>query len=227
LRENCELLQFRRINIFSILRKLKQICASEGLDVSDEVLESIAGNSNGDIRSAINDLQIVTANRKKVTTVEIIGFRERSINVFETLKMIFKSNDVKEAMRAIDYCDKDIEELFWWIEQNIVNEYRDPEQIALAYDILSRADIFREKVYVGKNYRMLMYMKNMIASIALIRKDSSYTSYKPPERLIILGRTKSDRAEDDETYGDLAQELHCSKRCVKNQMPFLKVITSN
>lgn len=224
LRGYCKLVPFRRISALSIAKKLKEISLKEGVDVADDVLKSLADNSNGDMRSAINDLQIVITKRTKVTKTEIIGFRERGINVFEAIRVIFKSNDMKESIKAIDSCDKDIEEIFWWVEQNVTNEYKKPEEVAFAYDVLSRADIFREKVYVGKNYRMLLYMKNLIASLTLIRKDASYTAYRPPDRLIILGRTKGERAEDNETYGKLAQELHCSKRSIKNQLPYLNII---
>ncbi|MDD5416726.1 MAG: replication factor C large subunit [Candidatus Aenigmarchaeota archaeon] len=224
LRTYCDLIPFRRIGTLSIAKKLKDVSAKEGVEVSEDAIKSIAESSGGDLRAAINDLQILITKRKKVTKSEIIGFRERGINVFEAIKVIFKSNEMKEALKAIDSCDKDLEEIFWWVEQNITNEYKKPEDIALAYDILSKADIFREKVFIGKNYRMLLYMKNTLASITLIRKDHSYTAYKPPDRMIILGKTKTERAEDNETQGALAQQLHCSKRCIKNQLPYLDVI---
>jgi len=225
LRTYCDLIQFRRIGTLSIGKKLREICAKEGVEVADDIIIRIAENSSGDLRSAINDLQIIITNRKKVTHTEMISFRERGINIFDAIRIIFKSNNLNDASKAIDSCDKDIEEIFWWMEQNITNEYKKPEEIAFAFDILSKADIFREKVYVGKNYRMLLYMKNMMASITLIRKDNAYTSYKPPERIMILGKSKEDRAEDNETHGKLAQELHCSKRSIKNQLPYLKIIT--
>ncbi|MBU3896944.1 MAG: replication factor C large subunit [Nanoarchaeota archaeon] len=225
LRGYCTLIQFRRIGTLSIGKKLREICAKEGVEVDNDIIVRIAESSGGDLRSAINDLQIIITNRKKVTHTEIIGFRERGINIFEAIRIIFKSNSLNDASKAIDSCDKDIEEIFWWMEQNITNEYKKPEEIAFAFDILSKADMFREKVYVGKNYRMLLYMKNMMVSMTLIRKDNSYTPYKPPEKIMILGKSKEDRAENNETHGKLAQELHCSKRCIKTQLPYLKIIT--
>lgn len=69
-------------------------------------------------------------------------------------------------------------------------------------------------------------MKNLIAGIALVRKKPShrFNLYKPPDRLVVLGRTKMVRHKMDEFYGNLGISLHCSKRKVKEQLPYLEII---
>lgn len=228
LKNYCEIMPMRKLTSYSVVKKLKEICNKEGISADEKALTLIADNAHGDMRAAINDLQILSANRKTVTETDVVGFRERQISVFDAIKIIFKSNNLKEAKKAIQYCDKDIGELFWWIEENVTNEFRDPKQIADAYEILSKVDMFDAKIRQDQDWRMLKYMNDLLASITLIRgtKDNSYTPYKPPQRLIILGRSKIQRAENNEIYGQLGEHLHCSKRCIKTQYPFLNIITS-
>jgi len=52
---------------------------------------------------------------------------------------------------------------------------------------------------------------------------SNFTLYRPPDRLIILGKTKSLRQEKDKLHAELGKHLHCSKRKVNEQMSFLKI----
>jgi len=228
LRSYVDILQMRRITGFSLIKRLREISNSEGLEVSNEVLQLITDNANGDLRSAINDLQILSANRKKIGEADVVGFRERQVGVFDAVKIIFKSNSLDEAKKAIMYCDKGFDELFWWVEQNITNEFKDPIQIAQAYEILGKISNFEVKLKENMDWRMLKYMSDILASITLIRgiKNNAYTSYKPPQRLIILGRSKAQRTEDNELYSELGKQLHCSKRCIRNQMPYLNMIIS-
>jgi replication factor C large subunit len=133
---------------------------------------------------------------------------------------------LSEVKKSIRNCEKNIDEIFWWVEQNISNEYEDPREVAAAFEFLSKADMFREKVFKTRNYRLKNYMLNMIASVSLAKKTPyrKFVSYKPPDRLILLGRTKASRNKMNEVYGKLAKNLHCSKRKIRKQMPFLKII---
>ena len=229
LRNYVDMVQMRRITGYSLIKKLREITNSEEVEVSDEILQLIANNANGDLRSAINDLQILSTNRKIIQEADVVGFRERQVSVFDAVKIIFKSNDLEESKKAIRYCDKSFDELFWWVQQNITSEYKTPEQVAQAYEILSKISDFEVKLKQNINWRMLKYMSDLLASITLIRgiKDNTYTSYRPPQRMIMLGRSKAQRTEDNEVYTKLGSQLHCSKRCVKNQIPYLNMIISN
>jgi replication factor C large subunit len=211
-RKYCELLKMRKIPRNLIERKLTEISKKEKLKLDYNQIKRIAQESDGDIRSAINDLEI-----------ESLGIREREKNIFDTMQAIFKG-DLKSALRAIEACDKNLDDIFWWVEQNITNEYRNMDDIALAFRFLSKADMFRGMIYKNQNYRFKKYMRDMIASMATIKSKKGFTMYRPPDMLIILGRTKVKRKETDEFYGELGSYLHCSKRKVREQMPYLNII---
>ena len=211
LRKYCELLKFRKVPK-NILEKYLSDIAKNEMKLSSDVIREIADNADGDVRSAINDLEM-----------RALGYREREKNIFETLQAIFKG-DLKGALNAINLSEKNLDEIFWWVEQNITNEYTNIEDVANAFDLLSRADIFRSKVYKYQNFRFKKYMRDMIASLSTLESKKGFTMYKPPDRFIILGRTKAKREENEKYYGELANVLHCSKRKVKEQLPYLNII---
>ena len=219
LRNYCKLLKITRIRKDMIRSKITQIAKNEKLKINFNVINSIAENSDGDIRSAINDLEIASS-------LDSIGYRESEKDIFETIRTIFKSQDLSKVTRTIRNCDKNIDEILWWVEQNIPNEYEDPREIAVAFEFLSKADMFKAKLFKTRNYRLMIYITNMIAAVSLAKRGPyrKFVSYKPPDRLIMLGRSKAKRNKMDEVYGILGQQLHCSKRKVKEQLPFLKII---
>ena len=212
LRSYCDLLKFRKVPKNILERYLSGIAEKERLKLDENVIREIAENSDGDVRSAINDLEMRSS-----------GYREREKNIFETLQAIFKGN-IKDALNTMSLSDKNLDDVFWWVEQNITNEYTNTEDIATALDFLSKADMFRGRIYKFQNFRFKKYMRDMIAALSTLESKKRFTMYKPPDRFIILGRTKKKREEAEEFYGELADQLHCSKRKVKEQMPYLNMI---
>jgi len=233
IREHCILISFNKIPYWSILRRLQQICENEGLKCDDEILKQIAKRADGDLRSAINDLEMLFSGRKevKMSDLEPLGQREKEMNIFETLKIIFKTKSAISAKLAIQNSDKDIEEIFWWIEQNIVNEYEKPEEIAAAYDILSKADLFNNRVKIKQDYKMMRYAIDFMTSgVALSKKNTymKFSKYEYPEMIKFLGSTKAERKEEKGRISALASELHCSSRKVRTYyLPYMKIIEEN
>jgi replication factor C large subunit len=212
LRNYCELVRSRKVPVNMIEKKLAYIAYKEGIKISPQDIRKIAENSDGDIRSAINDLG----------STNIIS-RDKEKNIFEVLNVVFRSRNLREASRAIDSSDKDLDELFWWIEQNIPLEYQNHALIAKAFEILSKADVFRSQIIKNQNYRFRKYMKDMMASISLIENSQKrFILYRPPQRLITLGSTKVSRKESEEFYRSL--RLKCSMKKIKEQIPYLNII---
>lgn len=211
LRAYCELVKVRRIPVNVIEKKLGEIAFKEKIRINGETIRRIAESADGNIRSAINDL---TSNAE--------AFRDKEKNIFDVLHDVFRAKDLRKSSRAIDNSDKDIDEVFWWIEQNIPLEYQDPKLVADAFEILSKADLFRSKVMKNQNYRFMRYMRDVMASITLIENPQRrFILYRPPQRLITLGSTKVSRKEEEEFY--LSLGLRCSMRKIKEQAPYLNI----
>ena len=233
LREYCELVGFKKIYVWDIMKRLEYICKKEGIKADKKVLKQIASRSQGDLRSAINDLETVARGRKEITEkdLEVLGYREREESIFDALKLIFKSKSVLAARLSISNVDKDPDEIFWWIENNITKEYEKPEEIAKAFEALSLADLFRSYISSRRNWRLRSYMIDMMTGGVAVAKKEMYrkfSKYSYPQRLIVLGRSKMERADEKKLLILLSQHLHCSTRKVKKEfLPFLRIILKN
>ena len=230
LRAHCRLIRVSRVNVLSIAKRLRDICKKEGIEVDDNIVKSLARWSSGDMRSAIVDLQTLCEGKDKVTMkdLEVLGFRERELSIFDILPTILRSKSIKAARQAIKNCDKDPDEIFWWIEHNISNEFKDPEELAEAYDLLSKADIFRQWVLKQQNWRFKAYMIDMLAGMSLIGGERhSFVQYKSPQKFATLANMKKLKEEYGKFYDKMVKYVHSSTRTVKNQyMPCLRFIIS-
>jgi len=230
LREYCELVEFKKIPVFDIEKRLKKICEKEKIKYDEEVLRQIAKRSEGDLRAAINDLETISSGKKEISLedLEILGYREREKNIFDALKMIFKTKTALAAKLSIAEVEKDPEEIFWWIENNITKEYEKPEEIAKAFDLLSKADLFRRRVTLRQDWVFKAYMIDlMTAGIAISKKEMyrKFTKYQYPSNIMLLGATRFSRKSESEILSKLSKELHVSQRKLKSEyLPFLKII---
>jgi replication factor C large subunit len=230
LRTYCQLIQFGKVYYWDIIKRLQYICEKEKIKCDKEIITQIAKRSEGDLRSAINDLETLARDKKEITLKDLdsLGNRERETNIFDVLKIIFKTKTAVSAKLSVQNTDKDPEEIFLWVEQNIINEYEKSDEIAKAYEMLSRADLFMQRIKKRQDWKFEKYMIDlMTAGVALSKKEMyrKFSRYQPPDRIRFLGSTKIERKEDKEKLLELSKQLHCStKKIRENFLPFLKLI---
>jgi len=233
LRDYCQLVEFKKISVFDIEKRLKQICEKEKIKYQEEALRQIAKISEGDLRAAINDLEVLAGGKNEITMqdLEALGYREREKNIFDALKMIFKTRTALAAKLSIAEVDKDPEEIFWWIENNISKEYEKPEEIAKAFEFLSKADLFRKRVTSRQDWSFRVYMIDlMTAGVAIAKREMyhKFTKYQYPSNIMLLGSTKASRESENEILSKLSKELHTSQKKLRSEyLPFLKIILKN
>jgi replication factor C large subunit len=230
LRKVCKVIGFSKIMSPSIEKRMKDILGSEGIGYDESALKSLARFSQGDMRSAISDLQMVSHGRKilKEGDLSILGYREREGSIFTTLPVIFHSRNISAARKSIFGMDKDPDEIFWWIESNVHQELV-PGKLSDAYDLLSRADIMRQRVRVQQNWRFKAFMTDLMSGISLVKGDThrppGYRPYQQPTRIIMMGRSRTRRAIINELSEKIGGFTHSSKRTVKKDyLPFLRII---
>lgn len=219
LRPYTEIVKFSRIPSPSIAKRLGEICRKEGINADPEALKNLARWSQGDMRSALTDLQMICRGKKEITIkdLEVLGFRERGNQIFDILPTIFSSGNITASRKAIMESDKDADEVFQWVASNIQYAYREPEEIAQAYEILSRADVFRGLVRKQQNWAFKGYMVDMLSGISLASKKEhhGWIQYQPPQKLMLLGRTKAGRALRNSACQKIGRHAHCSAKKVK------------
>ena len=231
LRECCQLVEFKKFSVFDIEKKIKQIAEKEEIKIEKEILRELSKRTEGDIRSAVIDFESIGRGKKEIRQddIELLGYREREKSIFDALMIIFKTKSAIAAKLAINNVDKDPEEIFWCIENNIANEYEDPEEIAKAYDNLSKADLFRQRIKSRQNWKFLAYMIDLMTGGVAVSKKEMYrkfSRYQYPSNMIVLGGSKFERKEEKERLLELSQQLHCSTRKIRKEfLPYLQLIT--
>ncbi len=227
LRSVSKIVKLSKVDVRSIEKRLREICEKEGVAAEGDVLKNLARWSSGDLRAAMNDLQMMCEGRKKIAEDDFasLGFREREATIFSVLPTVFRSKNISAARNAIQNCDKDPDDVFWWIENNIPYEF-EGDSLANAYDILSKADLFRQKVAAQQNWRFRMHMIDMLACMSLAGEASEeYVAYKPPDKFILLSRLKFRKAEMASVYKKLSAYTHTSEKVVRNAyLPYLKLV---
>jgi replication factor C large subunit len=108
-----------------------------------------------------------------------------------------------------------------------LNEYEKPEEIVRAYEALSKADLFRTRIAKRQHWKLLRYMVELMTSGVALSKQKTYrkfTKYKYPSRLIVLGRSKTERREEKEELLKLSEILHCSTKKIRKEfLPYIKI----
>jgi replication factor C large subunit len=190
LRKKSTILEFKTPNYLHVYSVLKRICQKESLQCDDDALKEMAGHSNGDIRGAINDLQGLTEQTKKLTIKDLdtLGYREREESIFNALQLVFKSKDINKVISAFDAVNADLKEAFLWIDENIPREYHGPNMYA-AFESLGKADIYNHRILRWQYWRFLVYVNFFLTvGINLAKTESSegFTSYKRTTRILKL-----------------------------------------
>ncbi|VVB98009.1 Replication factor C large subunit [uncultured archaeon] len=185
IRAESQPLEFRRISKSSVTKVLGRIAESEHMKISAEQIASIAENCAGDLRSAINDLEAGAS-----------GMRDREKDIFERVRTVFKSMSYKEAREA-SWGDVEHDFLKLWIDENIPLEYERPDDLARAYNMLSRADMFDGRIMNRQYWGFLRYSNDLLtAGVALAKKEKyfRFVRYQFPGYLRQMSSSSARRA---------------------------------
>lgn len=230
LRLSCKPIQMKKIDFRTIVKRLKEIAEIEGIKIKETILQEVARRAEGDLRAAINDLQILGSRKTSEADLELVPGREKEVPIFETLLAIFKSKDWKIIQKAFFNSDKNPDEILLWVAENIPNEYENPEEIATAYDRLSRADVFRGRIIHNQAWGLQAFSNELMTfGVAAAKKEKyrKFTRYTPPKILQKMGASKAQRSARDEIALLLGKKLHCSKKRVIEQFPYFSLILKN
>jgi replication factor C large subunit len=227
-------IELKKLSEGNVIRLLKKICSSEHVECDEEALREIARRSEGDLRSAINDLESVSRGSGKVTLDSvraIIGYRDRERNPFETLGRIFSARSARAARAAAGSTQLDNDMLMQWINENIPAQMQDPEDLWRAYEALSRASVYMGRIIKTGNWDLLSYAIDLMsAGVALAKKsqDRRWVSYRFPEKIRYMAKSKETREIRDQLAQLIASIDHISTATAKKDViPYLSIIFRN
>jgi len=232
MRRYCQMIRFYGIRVREIVTLLHDICKKEKIVTTDKVLIQIAENSEGDVRSAINDLQMLSKNRV-ITENELEGLsiRNKQKDAFETLEQIFSAENTQMARKAITQSQIDFETLLISIHENLPNNFSDPNTLAKAYNVISKADISFGRIKRTGDWKLLSYaLEQMsIGLVQLNKRSSKKQRFKfPPTKFMMLGYTKGMRSLNSSICTLIGEKLHLSRKAVYREiLPFIKIIIND
>ncbi len=228
IKQVCKVIRFKRRGFWDVLKLLKSINENEGMGLSSESLKKIASLSQGDVRSALNDLQIV----KDDKDVSKLEERVKGLNIFDLVKIVFKSSTFEnlfELSKRVElFGDQDP---ILWIGENIPNEYEKREEIVKAYDMISKADIFLGRAERTRYWRFAYYAKLLAVIGVGLSKDKPYrkwTRYQSPAKINTLFSTTAVRNRLKSLAEEIGSTCHCSsKKAMKEYLPYYELWSKN
>jgi replication factor C large subunit len=234
LRSYCLLINFKKPMAGSIAKRLQHICELEGIQADENALKFLAQRSGGDVRSAVNDLQALAQGKKRLTYDDVswLAYRDRQESIFSVLKMIVYGRTTYGAKQAVDMADVDIDMLFEWIYENTPAHFTDPHDLAEAMDALAVADVYRGRIRASQDWSYTRYVIDfMTAGVAMARQNSKVSGWIPfkfPSRIMMLSRSKSQRALRKRIGLKIRRKCHISAaRASKEVLPYLRIIFQN
>ncbi len=231
LRDASLMIAFNRLSERDVVTALKRICEAEKIECERDALKYIAQRSEGDLRSAINDLQSIAEGYGKVTldlARSLVVSRDRQYTPWEMLRNLFMSKYAWQAKRAITHTDLDYETILQWINENIPVQYSDPSDIWHAYEALARADIMLARIKRTMSWDLLSYVFDLAGpGVALSRKRSKFrwAKYQFPQKILMLARTKEAREIRNAIAEAVGKRVLVSKKkFLSDVLPFMKIL---
>lgn len=232
LRKKAVMVEFAPLTTEQIQKVLERICSIENITYEPNQLRTIARRSGGDMRAAINDVQSVVADGKvDAERFASIGERNQTEELKSALLKVFKTTDPDIALRAYDSVAENYDKIAPWVEENVPYEYTVAEDLARAFDSISRADIFKRRIMRRQHWRFLTYISmHLSAGVATAKtqKLRKPIEYKETRRFLKMWMAKVKYGKRNTIAERLSESLHCSKsKVLTESLPYLKLLAKS
>ena len=230
LRKISEIIQIKEID-YKIIREIMiEILKKRNHFIGNDSLTRIAIRAKGDLRAAINDLQSLSY--IKDPSQILSDERNKETDIFNAMRLIFKGKPTQDTLKIFDSVNMPIDEIMLWIEENIPAEY-DGKELARAYDLVSKTDIFKWRINMQQYWRFLIY-ENIFLSygISSAKKTnqipkSGFTSYKKPTRILKIWMNNQKNARKKSISQKYAKYAHVSEKKAMSEFQLIKNILKN
>jgi len=213
LRKKCNLIGLKELKENEIKDLILEILKKEKKELEQNTINLIVKLAKGDARAALNDLQAVFDLGESAFVSEA-NEREKEQNIFNALKEVFQIETNSKTTRIYDNVKLELDEILLWIEENIPAEYQG-EALAKAYDSLSKADVFRGRIYKQQYWRFLLYQNFFLSagiSAATKLKYKKFTKYKRPSRILKIWLSNQKNEKKKSITAKYSKFIHASKK---------------
>lgn len=208
LMKSCTTVRFDKIPESIILSFLKRTALAEKLSIGEKQLTSIAKSCSGDVRAALIDLEFMS----------YATDRERTHNIFDLLRAVFRND--KNAKEMLEH-HAAFDTLLLWIDENMTEELKTKEEIAGAYDYLSKADVMRARIAKRQSWNLQKYVVDLVLrGVAASRtaRPRMFVSYRSPW---------FSRKMNKETIEKIAKLTHTSKRTAVSYVHVVRTLAED
>ncbi|MCA9497446.1 MAG: AAA family ATPase [Nanoarchaeota archaeon] len=193
-----------------------------------------------DIRGFINDLQhsTINSNFEPSEKLESRDYKKKIENLLDKIYFSYPEDSYKSSFNS----DINIDDLFLYLEENTPNVYT-KEALILAFNEISKADIFKGRIMRWQYWRFLVYINFYLTyGISSSKNKPNKNSYKKNQRILkkwIYGnqvnalrpRTKIEKEKEIplKFIEKLSKNYACSvKKCRSKELPyFVKMYKEN
>tara|TARA_Y100000310_G_scaffold265283_1_gene276240 strand:- start:399 stop:1619 length:1221 start_codon:yes stop_codon:yes gene_type:complete len=224
LRKSCKIVSLKELSDSDVRGILVDVLAKEGKKIKNETIDLIVKGARGDVRAALNDLESVILLGEE--NIDEISLREKKQDIFNDLKKLFQNQVDEKTLRIFDNSELSMDEILLWIEENIPLEYQG-KALVKAYECLSRADIFKGRIYRNQYWRFMVYQSFFLSggvASATRLKNNRFVSYKKPTRILKIWMANMRNAKMKAIVEKYAKICHMSKRKAmkdKHLIPFI------
>ena len=145
------------------------------------------------------------------------------------MKILFQNKLDEDTVKIFDNSDLNIDEILLWIEENIPFEYSG-KALARAYENLSKADVFKGRIYRQQYWRFLVYQNFFLTagiSSASILKNNKFVGYKRPSRILKIWLSNQKNSKMKSIVNKYASFCHMSKKKAAKEKSLLPFILNN
>jgi len=223
LKKLCKKIDFETLEKKEIRTHLKRICQLEGIEYERKVLDRIAEYSEGDLRSAVRDLESIAAgkDRIEIDDLTVLGSRNRKAEIFPTIKKILKNKNILEAKKSVQYLDEEPSDLITWIDENLPREYENGSELYEGYRWISKADVYLGRVRKRQAYRLWKYSTSLMTAGVCSGKNhrhSGWTRYSFPTWIRQMSRSKGKRSLRRKISKKIAPKIHTTTNKFQSQI---------
>ncbi|MDE1874299.1 MAG: replication factor C large subunit [Candidatus Micrarchaeota archaeon] len=225
LRNHVDRVEFKKIESRELIEYMRRISKSEGQELEEGALREVAYRSDGDVRAALNDLQMVILGGNDI--LENLVVRNHRLEIFRTLDKIFMTNSLIAARAAVDTSDVDLSMLINWVDENIPNRYWVKQSVNQAYEQLAFASRFFEMAERTRYYGYIKYTSTAMAGVSLSSGgNTKYVSpYAFPSRVKYLSTTKESRGVQAKIASKMSPYLHTNRHeIISLYLPLFKTL---
>ncbi len=204
-----------------------EILAKENKKLKPELLDKIVKSARGDMRAIINDVQSVSLLGEN-EDVEM-NERNKETDIFHILKQVFQEKADESMLSLFDKTDMPLEEIALWIEDNIPLVYQ-REELAKAYERLSRADIFKGRIYKQQYWRFMVY-QNILMSYGIAQaknyNKAGFFKYKKPDRVLKIWLSNQKNEKKKSISEKYSNKVHVGTKRIMQDFKIILPILKN